>query len=85
MPTRSESKLPRDKVQEVLDYRATKPGRRSYPSRNPKALLSIRVDQDVIDYFKATGEGWQARINEALRKASGLDGRPTTAEDHNDL
>ncbi|MCL6706371.1 BrnA antitoxin family protein [Pseudomonas sp. R2.Fl] len=41
-------------------------------SDNPKRAISIRLDADVIERFKATGEGWQSRINEALRKAVGL-------------
>ena len=39
---------------------------------NPKQPISIRLDQDVIEHFKAGGEGWQSRMNEALRKAAGL-------------
>lgn len=38
----------------------------------PKRAVSIRLDQDVIDHFKAAGDGWQSRMNEALRKAAGL-------------
>nr|WP_245506116.1 BrnA antitoxin family protein [Rhizobium leguminosarum] len=34
--------------------------------------MSIRLDPEVIDTFKAEGEGWQSRINETLRKAVGL-------------
>jgi uncharacterized protein (DUF4415 family) len=37
-----------------------------------KKLVSLRLDQRVIDHFKATGEGWQTRINEVLLKAAGL-------------
>ena len=36
-----------------------------------KELVSIRLDQDVLEYFRADGPGWQDRINEALRKAAG--------------
>lgn len=32
-----------------------------------KQLISIRLDRDVIETFRATGDGWQARMNEALR------------------
>jgi uncharacterized protein (DUF4415 family) len=31
--------------------------------------ISIRLDPDVIEKFKATGKGWQTRINEVLRAA----------------
>ncbi|MBR0556405.1 BrnA antitoxin family protein [Ciceribacter sp. L1K23] len=41
-------------------------------SDNPKRAISIRLDAEVVERFKATGEGWQSRINEALRKAVGL-------------
>jgi len=34
----------------------------------PKKLVSLRLDQDVIDKFEATGKGWRARINEILRR-----------------
>lgn len=38
----------------------------------PKRQVSLRLDPDVIDAFKATGKGWQARINDVLRKAAKL-------------
>lgn len=41
-------------------------------SLNPKQAISIRLDRDVIEAFKAQGEGWQSRMNDALRKAVGL-------------
>ena len=37
-------------------------------SASPKVPVSIRLDQDVVAKFKATGPGWQSRINEVLRK-----------------
>jgi len=33
--------------------------------------VSLRIDQDVLDYFREGGPGWQERINDALRKAAG--------------
>jgi uncharacterized protein (DUF4415 family) len=35
----------------------------------PKKQITLRLDADIIDRFRASGPGWQARINEALRKA----------------
>ncbi|NBB50858.1 hypothetical protein GVN24_21490 [Rhizobium sp. CRIBSB] len=37
-----------------------------------KKAISLRLDAEVIERFKATGDGWQSRMNEALRKAVGL-------------
>ncbi|MFJ1298470.1 BrnA antitoxin family protein [Pseudomonadota bacterium AL_CKDN230030165-1A_HGKHYDSX7] len=32
-----------------------------------KTATTIRFDADVIEAFRATGRGWQTRINDALR------------------
>ena len=32
-----------------------------------KASISLRVDQDVLQWFKAQGSGYQTRINTVLR------------------
>ncbi len=32
----------------------------------PKKQLTIRLNQDVVDFFKSTGNGWQTRINDVL-------------------
>ena len=32
-----------------------------------KKAISIRVDEDVLDFFKKEGEGYQRRINAVLR------------------
>jgi len=43
------------------------------PQKRPtKRLVSLRLDPDVIEHFRARGPGWQVRINAALRKAAGL-------------
>ncbi len=40
------------------------------PQKAPtKRLVSLRLDLDVIEHFKATGEGWQSKINATLRGA----------------
>jgi uncharacterized protein (DUF4415 family) len=42
------------------------------PSATPKKAVKLRLDVDVVARFKASGEGWQTRMNEALRKVVGL-------------
>ena len=32
-----------------------------------KAQVTLRLDREVLEAFKATGEGWQTRINDALK------------------
>jgi len=36
-----------------------------------KEAVSIRLSPDVLAHFRATGEGWQTRIDEALRRVVG--------------
>jgi uncharacterized protein (DUF4415 family) len=37
---------------------------------NPKQAVKLRLDAAVLAHFRATGPGWQTRINTALRKAA---------------
>jgi len=39
------------------------------PVEKPKKLVTLRLDQDVIEKFEATGKGWRSRINDVLRDA----------------
>jgi uncharacterized protein (DUF4415 family) len=39
------------------------------PRGSNKQAVSLRLDRDVLEKFRATGPGWQSRINEALRRA----------------
>lgn len=47
-------------------------GRGRPPAESPKRQVTLRLDADVIERFKAGGPGWQSRINDALRKSAGL-------------
>jgi uncharacterized protein (DUF4415 family) len=38
-------------------------------SETKKEAISLRVDADVLNAFKSTGEGWQTRMNGILRAA----------------
>jgi uncharacterized protein (DUF4415 family) len=37
-------------------------------SASPKQLVSVRYSPEVLAYFKATGEGWQSRMDGVLRQ-----------------
>ena len=34
---------------------------------NPTTEVTLWLDVEVVDKFRATGDGWQARINDVLR------------------
>ena len=42
------------------------------PLAKRKESTSLRLDPDVIAYFRRGGRGWQSRINAVLRKAAKL-------------
>lgn len=55
--------LPADVVEAIRRSR----GQRG-PQKTPtKEMISLRVDRDVVAAYRATGPGWQARANDALR------------------
>ena len=41
-------------------------GRQRAPT---KERISIRLDADVLDRYRASGRGWQSRINDVLRQS----------------
>ena len=52
-----------DVANELLAKR--KPGRPK--AILPKVYTGMRLDADVLAYFKSEGQGWQTRINDALK------------------
>lgn len=65
--------MPDDRI-DYVDLPATKPEEwrdaavgRFY--RPIKQQLTLRIDADVVDWFKRQGRGYQTRINELLREA----------------
>lgn len=46
-----------------------RPGQRGPQKAPTKEMISIRLSREVLDYFRATGDGWQGRIDETLKKA----------------
>ena len=37
------------------------------PSR--KRLLTLRLEPEVVDFFRATGPGWLQRVNDTLKRS----------------
>ncbi|KRB86104.1 hypothetical protein ASE00_05020 [Sphingomonas sp. Root710] len=42
------------------------------PRGSNKVPVTLRLDRDAGDHFKAGGPGWRSRIKAAVRKAVGL-------------
>lgn len=57
-------------------YEGDKLIRRGRPkSAAPKEPVKLRLDPDVLAALRATGDGWQTRINDMLRASLALGGR----------
>ena len=41
-------------------------------SGKPKTAITLRLDEDVVQAYRETGDGWQTRINADLRRARKL-------------
>lgn len=54
------------------ELRAFFPKTRGLQKAPTKIPVSIRLSPEVVDHFRATGPGWQSRIDEILKKAAGL-------------
>ena len=61
------AQLDNERITEVTRGRRGRP-----PSANSKRALKLRIDADVVEHFRATGPGWQTRINDTLRRAAKL-------------
>ena len=63
--------LTKDGMKRVPPYTIPIPGRP--PERGEaKKQVTLRLDADLLERFRATGAGWQSRINATLRKAVGI-------------
>lgn len=65
----------RQKAEAAFKAATTKPAEPSPKTPSlpgVKELVSLRIDQDVLEHFREAGPGWQERINAALRKAAGI-------------
>jgi uncharacterized protein (DUF4415 family) len=56
-------------IPELAHLSNRKRGERGPQKRPTKQQVTLRLDRDVVERFRATGQGWQRRINDALRKA----------------
>ena len=41
--------------------------RKGFKPVPPKKQLTLRIDQDVIEFFRTQGQGYQTKINQLLR------------------
>jgi uncharacterized protein (DUF4415 family) len=55
-------------LDDVPDMRTWMVAERGEFYRPVKEQITLRLDKDVIAWFKAGGDGYQTRINEALRE-----------------
>lgn len=65
--------MPAEFVEMVLGHQAKMeklglmtPRTRGKQKAPTKQSVTIRLSREVVDAFKATGQGWQTRINDAL-------------------
>lgn len=71
--TAEDFKLARPFAEVFPDLAASIARNRGRPvAENPKKQVTLRLDADVVERYRSSGRGWHSRINEDLRKATGL-------------
>jgi len=60
---------------EVVDWSGAEVGRFYRPAKRP---VTIRLDEDIIDWLKSYGRGYQTKANLLLRHAMKASGQNTT-------
>ena len=64
----------RDAAEAAFKTATTKPVEvtpKAAPIPGAKEQVTLRIDQEILNFFQAAGPGWQDRIVETLRKAAG--------------
>jgi uncharacterized protein (DUF4415 family) len=64
---------------ELLSLAEEETGPESRWNRPRKRRISLRVDTEVVDWFKSKGPGYQTRINRILRRVM-MEGKKRTGE-----
>lgn len=53
--------------QQIVARRVGRP-----PLAIPKQAVKVRLDADLLEHLRATGKGWQTRVNSDLRRLAGV-------------
>lgn len=64
---------------DLLSLAAEETGAEARWNRPRKRRISLRVDTEVVDWFKSKGPGYQTRINRILRRVM-MEGKKRTGE-----
>lgn len=57
----------KDNAEALIKRRVGRP-----EAENPKEKVTVRLDADLLKSLRASGKGWQGRVNDALREWAGM-------------
>lgn len=63
---RARDVLPPELYEGLVKLSRGQRGKQKAPVKKP---VTVRLDAEVVEYFKSTGAGWQSRINALLKAA----------------
>lgn len=66
-----------DEAETIFDW-----SKASIDLPQPKAVLNMRIDRDVLDFFRRQGKGYQTKINAVLRSYVEQARQNTSSGDH---
>ncbi len=59
--------LPPELYAMMVEHGKKRKGERGKQKTPTKEQITLRLDADVLGYFRGSGAGWQARINDVLK------------------
>ncbi|HEX8466206.1 MAG TPA: BrnA antitoxin family protein [Allosphingosinicella sp.] len=72
MAERAQHSIGGEVIREANPPFGTRRGRPPKPEAERKEMVSIRLSREVIDWLRASGPGWQTRIEDLLRREMGI-------------
>ena len=60
--------LPEEFFTEGKLYRNGRPVQRGAQGKRNKKQLAVSINREIVEFFKAQGEGWQAELNAVLQR-----------------
>lgn len=70
--------IPILRTRDILQASTLSERRMGRPRGSNKSQINLRLDKDILEWLKSSGEGYQTRLNEMLRKIMELSLLPFT-------
>ncbi|MFC1745898.1 BrnA antitoxin family protein [Candidatus Riflebacteria bacterium] len=64
-----DDEIPTISAKRIYKAKTVAQRKKEWIQKSKKTLISLRLDEDILEWLKSKGRGYQSRINKLLRKA----------------